>query len=679
MDPFAYSFRFCCDPDFNDLRELESLDRYIPEALVDDVAVFCNVEELNTGHMTLAEQDRWLKLLDDVKRVTDRHGAALSVNHWHSIMHADLGKKMTPELPFRPMVDPEGREAALCVCPLDERWQEHLAALYARYAALHPHILWVEDDFRFHNHAPLAWGGCFCEAHMALYSRMAGHPVTREDFVRGVLQPGKPHPYRKIWLDACRRTLIEVAGKLERAVHAVSPETRLGLMSSLPQVHAAEGRDWHGLLDTLAGPDNPPVDRIHLPAYSETAPWRYLLHFNMVSMANRALLPADTLVYPELENYPYSRFAKSLAFTRFQLLTSLPLDPAGMTIDLYDLNGNGIVWEEGYQTMLRQVKPFLNEMKESGVFGKEPLGVQVLLDERSSYTLHTAEGLRMEELYPQEALFAGYLSACGIPFRFRTDIPAGETAAVSGQYLRNLPEEDIRRLFGNNFVLLTGDALETLADLGLGELADLRSLGWMEQDGGAYTFEQVVNGKTCCGIPQARASAVLLASDAVLAEYGPDAEIWTAFFDAYRRRTGPAQVVVNGRVMVFPFGHLSGPTDMPQMFLNSLRREIMQDILLHRAGLAAPVVEGAAYLQPYCTRDGERLYIYLVNAALDPAAGWRLHMDTAGWRRAALHFSDGRREMLDLDPAAETLCFPQTLGTMETVLITFEKEREDRQ
>ena len=39
---------------------------------------------------------------------------------------------MSPELPFRPMVDVEGHEARLCVCPLDEGWQEHLAALYAR-------------------------------------------------------------------------------------------------------------------------------------------------------------------------------------------------------------------------------------------------------------------------------------------------------------------------------------------------------------------------------------------------------------------------------------------------------------------------------------------------------------------------------------------------------------------
>ena len=678
MDPFVYSFRFCCDPDFNDRRELESLGRYIPEARIDDVAVFCNVEELNTGHMTLSEQDRYLRLLEDTARVLEPHGTALSVNHWHSIMHADLGKRMSPELPFRPMVDVEGHEARLCVCPLDESWQEHLAALYARYAALHPHILWVEDDFRFHNHAPLVWGGCFCEAHMALYAELAGHPVSREDFIRGVLRPGKPHPYRKIWLDVCRRTLVEVAAKLERAVHAVSPETRLGLMSSLPQVHAAEGRDWHGLLRAFAGEACPPVDRIHLPAYAEMAPWQYLLRFNMVSMANRALLPEDTLVYPELENYPYSRFSNSLAFTRFQLLTSLPLDPAGMTIDLYDLNGNGIVWEDGYQDMLREVKPFLNEMKESGAFAREQMGVRVLLSERSSYTLHTRRGERMEELYPQEAFFAGYLSACGVPFRFQTDIPAGETAAVSGQFLRNLAEEDVRRLFRDNFVLLTGDALETLADMGLGELADLKSLRWMEQDCGEYTFEQVDSGRSYGGIPRARASAVLLSSDAVLAEYGGETEVYTAFYDAFRHRTGPAQVVAKGQVMVFPFGRLSGPTAMPQMFLNNLRREILLDILRRRARLNAPVVEGPAYLQPYCTGDGDRLYVYLVNGAMDPVKGWRLHMGSGGWRRAGLYFSDGRREEMEMSPDEESIAFPQALGVMEAVLIALDKEQEDR-
>lgn len=60
---YCYSFRFCCDPGFNDRREIASLRRFVREAQIDDVAVFCNVEELNTGHMTEEEQETiWLRL-----------------------------------------------------------------------------------------------------------------------------------------------------------------------------------------------------------------------------------------------------------------------------------------------------------------------------------------------------------------------------------------------------------------------------------------------------------------------------------------------------------------------------------------------------------------------------------------------------------------------------------------
>ena len=59
------------------------------------------MEELNTGHMTPSEQDRYLRLLEDTARVLEPHGTALSVNHWHSIMHADLGKRITKRIDKR--------------------------------------------------------------------------------------------------------------------------------------------------------------------------------------------------------------------------------------------------------------------------------------------------------------------------------------------------------------------------------------------------------------------------------------------------------------------------------------------------------------------------------------------------------------------------------------------------
>ena len=117
-DPFRYIFRFCCDPGFNDEAELQALKRYVREARIDDVAVFANVQELNTGHMTREEQDVYLRLMERVRDLLSGMGVTFSINHWHSVMHADLGKRMDPALDFRPMVDVEGNEAALCVCPL---------------------------------------------------------------------------------------------------------------------------------------------------------------------------------------------------------------------------------------------------------------------------------------------------------------------------------------------------------------------------------------------------------------------------------------------------------------------------------------------------------------------------------------------------------------------------------
>lgn len=676
-DAFRYCFRFCCDPGFNDESEIPKLLSFVDEALVDDVMVFVNVEEINTGHMDEPEQDVWLALLRRIKALLDERDVSLSVNHWHSLMHADLGKRLRPDQPFRGMVDPYGNVSSLCVCPLDENWRAYIARIYARYAALSPDTVWVEDDFRYHNHDPLVWGGCFCEEHMRRFSARAGKPLTREAFVAGVLQPGEPSPYRKIWLDECREGLEDAARAIEKAVHAVDPGVKIGLMSSVPYVHSAEGRNWKSLLGALCGNGNPPVSRIHLPAYQELVPSKYLQAFHMVSYVNRALLAPETLVYPELENYPYSRFSKSRTFTRFQLLSSLALNLSGMTIDLFDLNGRGIIPGDGFQTMLREVKPVLNAMNASGAFAAERRGVCVLVDERASYTLHTQAGARMEELYPEEVYWAGLLPAMGVPTYIGVwPDDAQGVAAVSGQYFRSLPADRIERLFSENFMLLDGDALETLLDLGLGRLAGVASACRMKQNSGAYTFEQVANGRTYTGVPDARASCVISGADALNVTYLPDAdaEEYSALYDSFRRRAASCQVVAGGRVLVYPFGHFGGPQEIPPMLLNDVRQEILQDVLFSSGRLDVPMVEGTPYLVPYVFSDGDASYLYLVNGALDAADGVSLRMSEANCAFAVdLLPSRGEpaRFTLRLENGRGRL--PVSIGPMESALFTLRR------
>lgn len=681
QDAFRYCFRFCCDPGFNDETETQSLLRFCSEALVDDVMVFVNVQELNTGHLDEREQAVYLRLLERLGPLLAARGVTLSVNHWHSLMHADLGKSLRDGQDFTLMVDPEGRAASLCVCPESGAWRRYIGGVYARYAALHPDTVWVEDDFRLHNHAPLAWGGCFCDGHMRRFSERAGLPagetLTREAFLAGVLRPGAPHPYRRIWLDVCRESMEGAAEAIAQAVHAVDPQVKIGLMSSVPYVHAAEGRDWQRLLGIFAG-GNRPVSRIHLPAYQELAPSKYLQAFHMVSMHNRALLSADTLVYPELENYPYSRFSKSHRFTRFQLLSALALDVAGMTIDLFDLNGRGIIFADGYQDMLRAVKGYLNRLNGMGVFSRPRRGVCVLTDPDAAYRLHTREGRSLEELYPHEVFWAGLLPAMGVPFYYATDPAASRgVVAVSGQYLRCLDADAIERLFADNFVLLNGDALDTLLSLGLGCLAGVAAARWMRQDTGEYTFEQAVDGRRYTGVERARASAVISASDALLADYLPAAEVrqYTRFFDSFRRDRGPCETVVDGRVFVYPFGRFASPQDIPPMLLNDVRQQIVQHALAASGRLDAPMVLDAPYLTPYCMDgDAGSLCLYLVNGALDTAE--RVSLRVGGPDRAlrvtALP-SDGQEHAFLAEVRGGNCTLPLSVAPMESVLLILEE------
>lgn len=505
---------------------------------------------------------------------------------------------------------------------------------------------------------------------MRLYSERAGKALTREEFLRGVLRPGPPHPYRKIWLDVSRETMLSAARAIGQAVRQASATTKVGLMSSVPHVHAAEGRDWHALLRALAA-GLPPVDRIHLPGYQEQAPGAYLAGLNRVALLNRAFLPRETEVYPELENFPYSLFSKSRRFTRFQLLSALVLNLAGITIDLYDLNGNGIVWEDGYQDMLRDVKPFLNRLTALGVFAGERRGVHVLCSPGSSYTLHTTRGASMEELYPRETFFAQLLPALGIPAAYclGPDL-SGQVVAASGQVLRNWSAETLNRLFARNFVILDGDALWTLLDMGLGHLAGVESARWLTQDSGACAYEQAEEGRVYAGRAGARASAMIFCSDVLDVRFLPGTRVegYTAFYDSFRRRAAHGQTVVDGRVMIYPFGHFG--MGVPPMLLGRVRQEILQDVL-DAAGFDVPMVRGLAYLAPYCFRNGDTTALYLINASSDPAEDVVLSRLPGGGVRV-LRSEDAREHMLAPRPAKGGAALGLGVGSLETALILFD-------
>lgn len=535
-----YSLRYALALGRDNTKRLADLAYFCERAKIDDINFFINHEEIGRGHLTFDETREWLELSAELKEFLAARDITFSMNPGITLMHGDRGRVLNGTLGFETMVDATGLKATAVACPFDPNFQAYLAKTYAMYAEVEPDYLWLEDDLRHFNHKPVQWG-CFCEKHMAEYrQRLGNDSITREELVRAILKPGKPTIERLAYLEIAKQTMIDLVSKIEQAVHGVSPKTKLSLMTSQPDQHTTEGRDWDRIFKALSG-NQPFVARPHLPSYNEVTPKEYSKGFNSISRVTADLLKDEAELFPELENYMYSRYAKSNHFSKFQLMTSLMLHPKGTTMNLFDMMGTGVVHEYHLQEMLAEVKPYLSQVNALDLKVSEQKGIHVLYAPKASYVVETKEGLKREELIAHDDSWLELLSSFGfsvIPAQFDFSIK-NQFVAVSGQYLRTLSDEEVIHLYQENFILMDGESASILVEKELGHLVGIQGLEWKEVRSGKQSYEQVTNGRSYCGVEEARMTLMQKTGDFADITYDEqDLTVISRAFNEYDKEEG---------------------------------------------------------------------------------------------------------------------------------------------
>lgn len=613
-----------------DLRIAEMTD-FCLKSGIDDVMVFTSCEELNTGHVTKEELKAWFDIYEKVKAAVSPHNITVSLNPWTTTLHCDRGRTLKEGQNFRTMTDRHGLSAEAVACPADEDFLDYIAGIYAEYARLHPAVLWLEDDLRLHNHSPLDWGGCFCDYHMQLFEERIGHPVTREEFAAAVCAEGDVHPYRKVWLDVARDTIINLTSRIADAVFAVDPDIRLGLMCSMPYVHCAEGRDWARLTDALTGNHRPYV-RIHLPAYEEPSAQRYSFDFSAISRLCASYLPKDIEITPELENFPYSAFTKSNTFSNFQIQAASLLPSVGITMNIFDMMGNGIVSEERFDSMLHNVKPFLNSTVSMSLSPDNDRGVAVLTSPTSSWRVHSTNPSSFTGLYPRENLAACLLSAFSVSNHYAVDeIPSSGVVAVSGQALRTYTNAQLDRIFSENRIILDGESVLTLADLGRLDLIGARSAKIADIPAYQHAMEEFT--VPLCGKNRFRMSAQDNAGKIVSIDFSDSLPRRTLAFLCDPNGNAVIDTIceLDGRILILPY------SDYPEDFGRRRCRALMELV----ADFANVTHTKVPYLNVFeYISNGQRV-IALVNMSGDDHGDITVYTDNAGAFRTASVYTEG--------------------------------------
>lgn len=517
-----------------------------------NVMLFINAEEYNVGHMTIEEAKPWIKTLKKAKAVLEQRGITVSLNPWMELGHLDRCRTLKVGQNFTTMVDFDGHTATMVACPLCGNWKKYFLEFYEyMLREICPDTVWIEDDFRLHNHANLVYGGCFCDLHMKKYNERLNANYTRQEFTDRLFRKNPEKRVKKAWLDVSRECIRSLAEEIGEAIKNIGLGTKVGLMSSMHQMHALEGRDWHGVHKGLSA-GGPMINRLHLPCYSEISGKQYYYEFNKAPFLCRALLPKETIIYPELENGSFSTFSKEARFLQFQLESAIPLCISGMTYDIYDFVGNGIVHEFGYGEVVKGITPYLNGVLSLNLKFDSLEGVILPIDEKTVYKRDNKIN-SFYDLLPDESAFNAHVTSLGISSKPSTQKTfKNKVVALGLGNVYNFTTKQLINLFKDNFVIVEGGAVRILIERGLGDLIGATSCETYYAENNVHSYEEAKDGVLINGKKGYRATTHAKAGNYVKIDYKDESGAKSYVYDYLGNKVGVG-AMDGGNYFVIPF------------------------------------------------------------------------------------------------------------------------------
>lgn len=607
-----YHLRFQILPGSRTRREALELKEFCLTHGVEEVVLFFAAEEWNNGLLSQREEDVWFETVRTVHGILAKAGIAVSLNPWMTDLGPTRGRTFPKDRNFAPAVSPLGEVSKGVASFADPAWRQYLWNLYGRFATLGFRVIWIEDDFRYHNHSPLTWGSGFDPLTLERFAQKIGQPVTREEVVKNILAPGEPHPWRARWMETWRDLQLEVAQGLADAIRRNSPgATKLGLMSSLPATHSMEGRDWRALFDTLSV-NGQVAHRPHFAPYAEqTGQNKCLTSLSLDSQ--RALRPPACEVAPEIESFPMTCWTKSDTQTWSEMAVAQFFASEALLLDLFPFAANPASEEPRIGHLLDLSRPALEWIGQRFTRSLTTRGLGCPWRDDAQARIRTPVGKAMTELDANAWAPCQFLAPYGI------SVAAGhqKVNALFGSLAWAFDDQEMRDLLAGG-LLLDGTSADILCQRGFGELIGIQPDGYVKRESSTYALEVVASTRT--GLRKGhyaeynRASRVLK-----IVRLLEGAEEWTTLITPEKDRVGAAVVAftnrLGGRVVTYA---VPSPASLNRTFQ---RQVLAQSAVQFLAGnrFTAALVKGAPHCMPTHFEGNGRTMVVIANGSPDPA------------------------------------------------------------
>lgn len=491
---FRYHLRFQLPPGKHVAKDARMLAEFCKLHGIEEVVLFVAAGAgWHAAILSLKEENLWFNTIKQAKTILNKAGIVVSLNLL-TIGQFDAGRSFPKDRgTFQPCVSPLGEKSKACASYADPNWRKYVGHLYGRFARLNFRVIWLEDDFRYHNHYPLTWGCGFEPEIIKRFSNKINRRVTRQELVKAFLKKGPPHPWRLLLMATWQDVQVEAAETIARAVRDNTPgDTCLGLMSSVPSIHAVEGRDWTRLLKALTI-NGKVAHRPNFADYGESV-GRTKTRSMMALDLQRNFNPAYCEVAPEIERCPGTRWGKSNAHYWADMVFDMMFAPDALLIDgLFPNSGSAVNESPESGEFLDKSRPALKWV--AGRFSKEmsTCGVGLPWREDAQARIHMADGQSMTGLNFEintiaDALLPGnLLLRYGVPVAMRTQ----NINAVFGNLAWSFSDDEIRKMLSGG-LLLNGVSASILCQRGYSKEIGVDAEKPMGRDEALYVLEKVV-------------------------------------------------------------------------------------------------------------------------------------------------------------------------------------------
>lgn len=413
------------------------------------------------GFPPLEKHERSAAVLSESAEKFRKAGVRVSLQLSNSIGHGqymrsqDCTGLVSPQSKVQHMVDADGTEAGYCFCWNDEYFRNYtFSALRYYLRAVKPYCLWVDDDLRAVNHAPVSHG-CFCDGCIEKFNNRYGTDFDREGLVQAIHSDVET---RKKHIEFLRDTLADFTYNLGLVVHEEMPDCRMGWQGAANGGYT--GYNFKYIFDAMKkATGKAPFSRPGGGAYNDYSPKEFIWKATDIAYQNLMLPEYVTDRRPEIESLPDVVFGKSIAGTCFETSCYLASGNTAMSYAILMNDYEPMSWHGEMLGAFAEHRAYWEKLsdisKRGTISGLTPFFPK---------TAYLAESEKPFDYSREEKFFADDLRYCAVPIAFTNR--EADVYLINGRIAETLNEKEIDFLLSKS-VVCDGKAIEILNKKGI--------------------------------------------------------------------------------------------------------------------------------------------------------------------------------------------------------------------